>query len=116
QLVAILYAAMAAVALGIALVNFKLDFDTTRNDVEQRARAYAVSMATDVRWYVDVARQTLRRTAERLQNSPTDDSTLVLSQALSELPDGVVVVVYDAAGNSRTFLGQASQLVNIADR
>lgn len=116
QLVAVLYGAMVTVALGITFINFALDYQKTRLDVEQRASAYAVSMATDVRWYVDVARQTLHRAIERLDGSPEAMVGDVLSQALAELPAGVVIAVYDASGDSRAFIGYASEPVNIGDR
>lgn len=116
QLVEALYAAMVVVSLGIALVGFRLDYEKTLDDIEHRARAYSISMATDVRWYVDVARQTLHRTIDRLEDAPQSLENNVLSQALSELPAGVVIALYDAAGDSRAFIGYASAPINISDR
>ncbi|HQZ13500.1 MAG TPA: histidine kinase dimerization/phosphoacceptor domain -containing protein [Devosia sp.] len=107
---------MVTLALGIAAINFVFDYNRTRADLEERAEAYAVSMATDVRWYVDVARQALNRAAEGLARTSDTDVSQVLSTALSELPAGVVIVVYDAEGNSRGSVGYASRLIHVGDR
>jgi two-component sensor histidine kinase len=114
--VSFLYAAMVALTLGIATFTFVNDYQRTQQDIETRAEAYAISMATDVRWYVDVARQTLRRTADRIQQGSRTDISDVVSDAISDLPDGVVVAIYDADGSSRAFLGAKPLPVNIKDR
>lgn len=117
QFVALLYAALVVLALSIATASFVQDYHLTREELEDRAQAYAVSMATDVRWYVDVARQSLSRVAAQLPASETgQDYSAVLSGALGDLPLGVVIAVYDASGSSVAFLGQTGHPVNVSDR
>jgi two-component sensor histidine kinase len=114
--VAWLYGAMVALTLGIATINFVVDYQRTRHDLEKRAEAYSFSMATDVRWFVDVARQTLRRVVANLDTVASTDYNLVIANALSDLPAGVVVGIYDAAGRSQAFVGLDSRQVDISDR
>ncbi|WEJ32760.1 histidine kinase dimerization/phosphoacceptor domain -containing protein [Devosia sp. SD17-2] len=117
QFIGFLYAALVTLALGIAAISFTFDYQRTRDDLENRVEAYAVSLATDVRWYVEVARQTLSRVAEQLGPVSSDvDSTRTLVAALSDLPDGVTMIIYDAEGNSREFIGLTARPVNISDR
>ncbi len=74
-------------------------------------------MATDVRWYVNVAEQTLRRVADHLPDrSLNGDYNASLSAALRDLPSGVVVAVYDEMGKSLAFLGQTRSPVDVSDR
>lgn len=117
QFIAFLYAALVTLALGIAAISFIFDYQRTRDELENRVEAYAVSLATDVRWYAEVARQTLSRVAAQL--APTAqgmDSTGTLTAALSDLPAGVNIVIYDAEGNSRQYVGVAARPVNVSDR
>lgn len=107
---------MVALTLGIAAFTFLTDYLRTQKNLEMRAEAYAIAIATDVRWYVDVARQTLRRTADRIQQGNTADIPEVVSDAISDLPDGVVVAIYDANGASRGFIGAKPLPVSIQDR
>jgi two-component sensor histidine kinase len=114
--VAWLYGAMVALTLGIAAMNFVIDYQRTRHDLEKRAEAYSFSMATDVRWFLDVARQTLRRVAANIDPNTSTDYNMVIANALSDLPAGVVVAIYDAAGRSQAFVGLDSRPVDISDR
>lgn len=112
--VTVLYAAMMLLALSIAAFNFISDYRHAREDLETRTEAYAVSMATDVRWYADVARQTLRRAVDRFQDGT--NRFAVVTDAISDLPDGVIVVLYDENGDSLTAMGLTGPTVNVADR
>jgi two-component sensor histidine kinase len=112
--VTVLYAAMLLLALCIAALSFITDYQRTKEDLEERAEAYAISMATDVRWYADVARQTLRRAVDRFEDGTSRSA--VVSEAMSDMPDGVIVVLYDAKGTSQTVMGVSAPMVNIADR
>jgi two-component sensor histidine kinase len=115
--VSFLYAAMVTLALGIAAINFVLDYQRTREDLGMRAEAYADAMATDVRWYVEVARQSLNRAAEGIEHTAAaSELSAALRSALSDLPEGVVIAVYDASGRSRGILGRESIPVDVSDR
>lgn len=112
--VIILYSAMVTLALSIAIVNFISDYERTKEDLEVRAEAYAISMATDVRWYVEVARQTLRRTADRISQSASLND--IISDASNDLPEGVIVAIYDENGTSQRVYGHQTPDLNISDR
>lgn len=112
--VIVLYAVMVTLTIAIAVISFIADYERTRQDIEERAEAYAISMATDVRWYVDVARQSLRRAADSIRRGRDPDDVVI--DAISDLPDGVVVVLYDAQGTSQKVMGISSPVVNVADR
>jgi hypothetical protein len=117
QAVSFLYAAMVTLALGIAAINFVLDYQRTHEDLGMRAEAYADAMATDVRWYVEVARQSLNRAAEGIEHTAAaSELSAALGSALSDLPEGVVIAVYDASGRSRGILGRESIPVDVSDR
>lgn len=107
---------MALLAALIAIVYFLADYKNTKAEIEDRAEAYAVSMATDVRWYIDVAKQTLNRAADRYRQNPTDDLKAALSEALSDLPAGVVLAIYNSDGESQAFRGVSSRPTSVADR
>ena len=112
--VIILYVAMVTLALTIAVYTFISDYHRTIKDIESRAEAYAISMATDLRWYVDVARQTLRRTASNIERG-TAPGVAVLD-ADSDLPEGVIVGLYDENGASQRVIGASSVAINVSDR
>ncbi|RYE06981.1 MAG: hypothetical protein EOP22_19570 [Hyphomicrobiales bacterium] len=112
----LLYGTLAAIALGIALLNLALDYQRTRDELAQRVEAYGQSMALDVRWYVEVARQSLSRVIEKVAQTEPQHYSDVLASATSDLPDGVVIAIYDAAGKSLAFMGLDSGPVEVADR
>lgn len=112
--VIILYVAMVTLALTIAIYTFISDYRRTIKDIESRAEAYAISMATDLRWYVDVARQTLKRAASNIERG-TAPGVAVLD-ADSDLPEGVIVGLYDENGASLRVIGASPAAINVSDR
>jgi two-component sensor histidine kinase len=109
--------AMILVTLALTAAQFIMDYRDVNTEAEKRAEAYALAMATDVRWYLDVVRQTLKRVDDqsfRIVSRGADAGTI--RDTLGELPTGVVVVVYDANGKSLEFLNHESGPVDISDR
>jgi two-component sensor histidine kinase len=106
---------MIVLTFALALTQFAFDYRNVMKEGEERARAYAVSMATDVRWYLGVARQVLKRvetqTTDLYRGSPN-----TLREAVQDLPAGVVIVAYDQNGQSTEFLNYAPGNVDISDR
>lgn len=96
-----LYFMLVVLVTLITTTNLVTDYARTRADLEQRVTAYAQSMATDIRWYLEVAWQTLDRTAAALK-SLTDKAeiTAAVETSQAELPEGVSILVYDANGHA----------------
>lgn len=117
SLITLLYVALVALSVIITVFHFVVDYHQTRRELEEKVEAYSLSMATDIRWYVDVVEQTLARVSEHLESvrAGATESSL-FAQSLGELPDGVVVAVYDETGSSVVFLGQTSNPVSVSDR
>ncbi|KKC35921.1 hypothetical protein WH87_15260 [Devosia epidermidihirudinis] len=109
--------AMIVVTFGLALTQFISDYRSVTSEGEDRARAYALSMATDVRWYLDVARQVLKRVERQSSELQAAGNTgVVLGDVIDDLPDGVAIVLYDASGVSQQFLAVDADVVDISDR
>lgn len=119
RMVMLLFGGLAAIVLLAATLAFVLEYQSTRRYIEQRAEAYAKSMSTDVRWYVEVARQTLNRINDQLAVLNDDgEYQTILSQAITELPVGVRIVVYDKLGISRAYAGleETPSPISVGDR
>lgn len=88
------------------------------NIATARAESYALALSTDVQWYLDVARQSLRRVDQALGKDINGVGMVSseIAQLVDELPNGVRIVVYDLDGNSRLFSDANHKSVNIGDR
>lgn len=118
RMVLLLFGGLVAIVILAATLSFVLEYQATRRYLEQRAEAYAKSMSTDVRWYVEVAKQTLNRVNDRLADLGDESYQGVLSQAISELPVGVRIVIYDRDGISRAYAGLSTtpSPISVSDR
>lgn len=115
----------AAISIGLFFLSltvaawfFIASYQVERDEARTRVEAFALSMATDVHWYLEVARQTLRRVqAAGYSDVPASAGhKSALRDALNDLPPGVTIVVYNEVGDASTFLNSGSHAVNVSDR
>lgn len=110
---------LLAVVLSLSAFVIVSGYRDTLARAEARAASGAHIVSAHMQWLVEASRQALRRIDASLTGGPGDQDAVTigdLDAAVANLPPGVQVSVYDAAGNARLSSEGLEPVRNVADR